>query len=214
MARVAATISPRQRAAFWAAHRIACVNLGIDTPDGREAYRKRVMMEEAGCEHLAQLGSTGDFDRVMARFAKDAGEWEMAGRFAAANEARKAALVRICCAQVMQLKGCPAGSTDGAEYLAGIVNQAGVACGRSLVDSGFWMDVNPERLMTLFQILDMYRRRLLRRMLDGRTARCLLGFDPTARYEPLPSGGVRVHYSSQAYADLSASISISVRRSA
>ena len=208
------TISQRQRQAFFRAHHAACVNLGYSTAEEREEYRKRVMREECGVEHIAQLGRTADFDKVMKRFASDAGDYETACRFAVGNEARKAVLIRICCAQVLQLKGCAAITTAAADYLAGIVEQARVPCGRDMLDSSFWMDVSPESLLVLFQILDTHRRRLLRAFFDGRTARAFLGFDPSIRYELLPGGGVRLAYDVTAYADLSSSIRVNVRRSA
>lgn len=209
----AATITQAQRMAFFRAHHAACINLGLSTTDEREDYRKRVMREEAGKEHLADIGRTDEFDKVMKRFAADAGDYETACRFAVGDDVRKAAVLRICCAQVMQLKFCPAGSTAAQDYLAGIVEQARIPCGRDLTDSSFWMDVSPESLMTLFQILDTHRRRLLRSLLDGRTVRTFLGFDAGVVYKPNPGGGVRLAYTPGAYADLSNRIRINVRRS-
>ena len=70
------TITQRQRMAFFRAHHAACVNLGLSTADEREEYRKRVMREEAGKEHLADIGRNEEFDKVMKRFAADAGDYE------------------------------------------------------------------------------------------------------------------------------------------
>ena len=204
-------ITPRQRMAFFRAHHAACINLGLSTSEEREEYRKRVMREEAGREHLADLGRTGDFDKVMKRFVADAGDYETACRFAVGDGARKAALIRICCAQVLQLKGCPAGTDEAANYLAGIVEQARIPCGRDLTDSSFWMDVAPDSLTVLFQILDTHRRRLLRGLLDASTARSLFGFDPSVHYEPNPAGGVRLSYDAAAYASLPSSIHVNIR---
>ena len=204
-------ITQRQRMAFFRAHHAACVNLELATADEREAYRKRVMREEAGKEHLADLGRTGDFDKCMKRFAADAGDYETACRFAVGNEARKAALIRICLAQIMQLKGCRAGSDECIDYLAGIVEQARVPCGRDCLDSSFWLDVSPDSLLLLFQILDTYRRRLLRGLLDSQTARSFLRFDPSVSYELLPGGGVRVAYGAHSLDDLSGSIRVNIR---
>ena len=204
-------LTARQRAAFWEAHRAACIELGFDTREEREAYRRVVMREACGKMHLAELNRTHDFDRVMSRFAKDAGDWQMAEKFAVADEARQMMLVRICCAQLMQLKGAPAGSTAASDYLAGVVEQARIPCGRDVADSSFWMDCNPSHLKTLFQILDTHRRRLLRELLDGRTARAFLSFDPVAVYTPRPDGGLRVTYDAQAYADIATSIRINMR---
>ena len=204
-------LTPAQRSAFFRALQAASIELGHATPEERETYRKTVMREECGKEHLAQLSRTKDFDACMRRFASDSGDYETASRFAVADEARKAALIRICCAQVLQLKGCVMGTTEAADYLAGIVEQARIPCGRCSTDSSFWMDVNPDHLVLLFRILDTYRRRLLTRLLDGRTARALKGFDATVVYEPLPTTGVRIVYNSRAYDSLT-SIRLNIRR--
>ena len=195
-------LTAAQRAVLFRALQAACVELGRDTPDAREEYRKQVMLEETGKRHLAQLNRTSDFDAVMLRFAKDAGDYAAACKFATADDHRKAVLLRVCCAQVLQLKGFPLGSTDAADYLAGVVEQARIPCGRNVRDSSFWMDVAPDNLLTLFQILDTHRRRLLRARLDGRTAQVLVGFDPTAVYGVLPEGGLRICYDPRAYDSL------------
>ena len=202
-------ITQKQRLAFFRACHAACINLGYSSSDEREEYRKRVMREETGKAHLADLGRTEDFDKVMKRFAADAGDYETACRFAVGDEARKAALIQICCAQVMQLKGAPAGSTDATDYLSGIVEQARVPCGRNLIDSSFWLDVNPDSLTVLFQILDTHRRRLLRQQL---ATFAIIGFDSNARYELIRGGGVRIIYDSSFYADLSSKIEVNIRR--
>lgn len=200
-------LTPAQRSAFFRALSAASIELGLDTAEDRETYRKTVMREETGKEHLAQLSRTKDFDACMRRFAADAGDYEAASRFAIADDARKAALVRICCAQVMQLKGCTAGTTEAADYLSGIVAQARVPCGRDIHDSSFWMDCAPGSLLTLFQILDTHRRRLLRGLVDGLAPRGFITFDPCAVYHPRPGGGVRITHDAHAY-DTLASVHI------
>ena len=206
-------LTSAQRSAFFRALQAASIELGHDTPEAREAYRKTVMREECGKEHLAQLSRTKDFDACMRRFASDAGDYETASRFAIADDARKAATLRICCAQVLQLKGCVAGTTEAADYLAGIVEQARVPCGRDVRDSSFWMDCAPGNILTLFQILDTHRRRLLRGLLDGSVADVFLGFDPTVVYQPRPSGGLSIAYAAHAY-DALTSVRISIRSAA
>ena len=207
------TLTPAQRSAFFRALQAASVELGHTTPGEREAYRKQVMREETGKVHLAQLSRTADFDACMRRFAADAGDYETASRFGIADVARKAALVRICCAQVMQLKGCVLGTTEAPDYLAGIVEQSRIPCGRDLRDSSFWMDCAPDSLLALFQILDTHRRRLLRGMFDGQGARGFLAFDPTVVYQPRPTGGVRLSYDAHAY-DTLTHIRINIRSAA
>jgi len=202
MPRKQSGLTPAQRSAFFRALQVASIELGHDTAEEREAYRKTVMREETGKAHLAQLSRTADFDACMRRFAADAGDYETASRFAVADGARKAALVRICCAQVLQLKGCMAGTTEAADYLAGIVEQSRVPCGRDISDSSFWMDCAPDNLLSLFQILDTHRRRLIRGLIDGRSARGFMAFDATAIYSLLPTGGIRLSYNAHAYDSL------------
>lgn len=201
-------LTARQRAAYWEAHRAACVELELSTRDERETYRKLVMREECGKLHVSQLSRTADFDRVMSRFARDAGDMAAAARFAVADEARQAALIRICLAQLMQLKGCPARSADGAEYLAGIVEQAQIPCGRDVRDSSFWLDCNPRHLVTLFRILDTHRRRMLRRL----SSSAPLSFDAKIVYALKATGdGVIINWQPAAYAELSQSIRINLK---
>ena len=75
-------LTPAQRSAFFRALQAASIELGHATPEEREDYRKTVMREETGKEHLAQLSRTKDFDACMRRFASDAGDYETASRFA------------------------------------------------------------------------------------------------------------------------------------
>lgn len=199
-------MTAKQRACFWEAHKAACIELELSTRDEREAYRKLVMREECGKEHVSELSRTADFDRVMARFAKDAGDWQAAAKFAVADEARQAALIRICCAQVLQLKGCADGSAAGAEYLAGIVEQARIPCGRDVRDSSFWLDVAPRSLVTLFRILDTHRRRLLKRISPAAP----LAFDANTVYTILPDG-IRLAYVPGAYDIHGDSIRVNVK---
>ena len=213
MPRKSSGLTPAQRSAFFRALQAASIELGYDTPEAREAYRKAVMHDECGKVHLAQLSRTKDFDACMRRFAADAGNFEEAARFAIADDARKAAILRICCAQVLQLKGCVAGTTEAADYLAGIVEQARVPCGRDVRDSSFWVDCAPGNILTLFQILDTHRRRLLRGLLDGRTARTFLHFDPSIVYQPRSSGGLGITYDAHAYDSLT-SVRIHIRSAA
>lgn len=200
-------LTARQRACFWEAHKAACIEMELSTRDEREAYRKRVMREECGKEHVSELGRTADFDKVMARFARDAGDWQAAAKFAAADEARQAALVRICCAQILQLKGCGEACTEaGAEYLAGVVEQARIPCGRDVRDSSFWLDCNPRSLVTLFRILDTHRRRLIKRLCPA----AALAFDAHTVYTVLPDG-LRSSFVPGVYDGRDSSIRVNVR---
>ena len=154
-------ITSKQRFAFFRALSAACQNLGLNTQEERDAYRKQVMREECKKEHLALLNRTTDYDRCMSRFARDAGDWQMASKFATGDTYRLAVMIRICCQQIMQLKGLPDGSDAAINYLRGILEQSQIACGTYVNDSSFWMDISKDSILTVFQILDTHRRRLL-----------------------------------------------------
>lgn len=187
------SLTKPQLAAYWRAATAAARNVGEPVDN----YRKRVMSEECGTSSVKALNRTSDFDKIMARFAVDAGDYEAAGRYATADARRLAVLVRICCAQVMQLKGEPEGSTASADYLAGIVRQAHLPCGT--LDGCFWLDCPPDSIRALFRMLDTHRRRLLRGMVEPSTIRRFLGFDSDVVYQPLASG-CRITYDADFYA--------------
>ena len=192
------SLTKPQLAAYWRSAAAAARNIGepVDT------YRKRVMSEECGVSSVKALNRTADFDKVMLRFSVDAGDYGAAGKFATAGAERLSRLVCICAAQIMQLKGAPAGSTAAAEYLAGVIKQACIPCGSDV--SGIWMDCPSDTLLALFHILDTHRRRLLRQLASPPSVRRFLGFDGDLVYVPIPSGGVRLVYDAAYYASFGA----------
>ena len=199
----ATTLTKAQISAYWRAASVAAWTIG----EPLEKYRKKVMLEECGLRSVKDLNRTTDFDRVMARFLADAGDYESAAKYAVGDSLRKAVLIRICCAQVMQLLGVTSGSSQALEYLAGIIRQANLKCG---YDTAFWMDCPPDSLTALFAMLDTHRRRLLKRLFDGDSAHGFLGFDPSVVYTVKPSGGVTMVFNKEAYSDLN-SIRLNVR---
>lgn len=172
-------ITSKQRFAFFRALSAACQNLGLNTQEERDAYRKQVMLEECKKEHLALLNRTTDYDRCMTRFAQDAGDWQTASKFASGDAYRLAVMIRICCQQIMQLKGMPDGSDAATNYLRGILEQSQIVCGTYVHDSSFWMDISKDSILTVFQILDTHRRRLLA---GYQSMRGMKGFDPQIVY--------------------------------
>ena len=192
------SLTKPQLAAYWRAATAAAREVG----ESLETYRKRVMSEECGVSSVKALNRTADFDKVMLRFAVDAGDYGAAGKFATAGAERLSRLVCICAAQIMQLKGAPAGSTAAAEYLAGVIKQACIPCGSDV--SGIWMDCPSDTLLALFHILDTHRRRLLRQLASPPSVRRFLGFDGDLVYVPIPSGGVRLVYDASYYASFGA----------
>lgn len=176
-------ITRPQMAAYWRAASAAAREVGepVDT------YRKRVMKELCGVDSVKKLNRTGDFDAVMSRFAEDAMDYAAATRYAVGDDRRLAAIVRICCEQIMQLVGTPAGSTAAQDYIAGIIRRAHILCGDPS-DAGYWLDLGADSLRAVFAMLDTHRRRLLRR--SGPNPG---GFDPSLVYTPTPEGVLAVH---------------------
>lgn len=172
-------ITRLQIAAYWRAAYAAAREVGepVDT------YRKRVMKELCGVDSVKKLNRTVDFDAVMSRFAEDAMDYAAATRYAVGDDRRLAAIVRICCEQIMQLVGTPAGSTAAKDYIAGIIRRAHILCGDP-TDPGYWVDLGRDSLQAVFSMLDTHRRRLLRRA----GLRAPGGFDPSLVYKPTPIG--------------------------
>lgn len=177
-------ITRLQMAAYWRAASAAAREVGepVDT------YRKRVMKELCGVDSVKKLNRTGDFDAVMSRFAEDAMDYAAATRYAVGDDRRLAAIVRICCEQIMQLVGTPAGSTAAQDYIAGIIRRAHILCGDPC-DAGYWLDLGADSLRAVFAMLDTHRRRLIRRFGGPNPG----GFDPSLVYTPTPEGVLAVH---------------------
>lgn len=149
-------ITGRQRALFFGLLARAAQARGLSSPADREAYRKAIMREEAGADHLADLDCHG-FDAVAKRFAADAEDWEQASRFAVGDDVRLQAVLNDMTAQVLSLTGAVDLSTM--DYLAGVARQA-----RLPTPSGaFDWDLSARDARRLLSMLDTHRRRLLRR---------------------------------------------------
>lgn len=177
-------ITRPQMAAYWRAASAAAREVG--EPVG--TYRKRVMKELCGVDSVKKLNRTGDFDAVMSRFAEDAMDYAAATRYAVGDDRRLAAIVRICCEQILQLVGTPAGSTAAQDYIAGIIRRAHILCGDPS-DAGYWLDLGADSLRAVFAMLDTHRRRLIRRFGGPNPG----GFDPSLVYTPTPEGVLAVH---------------------
>lgn len=170
------SITRAQYPKFFSMLRKAALNLGLDTPREVEEYRHKVMLEEAGCESIKQLNRKAAFDACISRFATDAGEYLAAIEIGLQETKRRAYVVKVMSIQIMQLKG--GSEIEARDYLEGLINQARIPCGVCTSDNSFWMDVSPTSLQHLLQILDTYRRKLLKANFPAFPAK----FDDTVRY--------------------------------
>ena len=153
---------------FWRAFGRAAAALGLAGKEETEQYRHKVMMEEAGCEHLRDISPTEGYDRVMYRLALDAGDWAACARFAVGAERRMSALIESCARQVIELKSieneaeADTPREAAIAYIVGVLRQAGF-----MIDTAgdeWWLDVPSGIAFTVFRILDTHRRRILRRL--------------------------------------------------
>lgn len=150
------TITEQQRRAFWRAFSTACRTLNLSDKEARETYRHDVLREAGGVDHLADLGRTSGYDRVMARLWQDAGDYEAAGRYIVASASRMQALCLDCAEQIIDLTGSGA---DALSYLRGILRQSRLAT----VTDDWALDVPESSARRVFLMLDTHRVRLLRR---------------------------------------------------
>lgn len=193
------SITRAQYPKFFSMLRKAALNLGLDTPQEVEDYRHRVLREEAGCESIKQLGRKADFDACVRRFAADAGDYLGAIEIGLMDVRRRAYVVKVMAVQIMQLKG--GSEAEARSYLEAIMEQAKVVCGRSASDNSFWMDVSEASLQKVLQILDTYRRKLLKANFPSFPAK----FDDTVRYSvdgPIrerTTGIPRTYYAAQPF---------------
>ncbi len=164
---------------FWRLFSKSCDAQGIPSNE-RDAYRKTIMLEECNAHHLADLDRCADFDRIMIRLALDAEDYELAARFDSGDERRMAHLVAVLAFQVMQLHG--AEEISAAAYVRGILQQAGFPC--RLDGAEWWLDLPGADLLSLFQMLDTHRRRLLKSLGWQRS----LKFHERATYRRTPAG--------------------------
>lgn len=153
--------SPRQIRAYGIAATAACLELGIAGAAEQHAYRAKVVEEETGCASIKRIRSEGDYEAVMARLWMDANDYQQAAKYSIGNERRMAYNVKVLAIQLMQLK-----STDEAEaksYIGGVLDRARIPNGTRADDDSYWLDIRPDQVTSLFQILDTERRRVLKR---------------------------------------------------
>ena len=83
------SLTPLQRRTFFMALRPAALEVGEDP----ESYRKRILKEELGVEHLGDVKRTGDFDKLMARLWSDRGDYVRALDYSKGSEVRLVHLI-------------------------------------------------------------------------------------------------------------------------
>lgn len=147
-------LSQSQRRTLFATIRAAAREQG----EQPEAYRKRVMAEELGVEHLSQVTATTGFDTLMARICRDAGDDANAIKYALATTTRLRHLITDAA------EALAPGNALG--YVAGVMIQSHTVRGydqptltaRLASDSG-WLDLTNPQLRRLLAMLKTHLRR-------------------------------------------------------
>lgn len=182
-----------QTKAFWRAFSNSCDSQKITDRADRESYRKQIMREELGAEHISQIDERGGFERIMARIWSDAGQYEIAGSYMVGDARRLGYLVCDCCEQVACLSRNEEPDVDA--YVCGILRQAGI-CVRPLYGDEWVLEVPERSTRAVFQILDTHRRRLLRRGGYRGRMRYHCGmrwrYDDDGQIIPIPPGDAKV----------------------
>lgn len=121
------TLTPAQRRAFFSTVRQAAQELGEDP----EVYRQRILKEELGVEHLADVRRGFDYDRLMARACRDSGDFDRAIKYAGGGAKRLKHLIVGAAEKIVAKKGDWTGTAY--DYIAGVMIQCGMVQGRPAV---------------------------------------------------------------------------------
>ena len=148
-------ITDSQRLMLLAAVRRAAGELGEE----QEAYRKRVMSEELGVDHLCDVSRGGGFDVLMARICRDAGDYDRAIGYSLSAAGRYRHVIVAAAEEI-----APGGAL---EYVAGVMIQSRMVrdeavpelAARLKADSG-WLDFTMPQMRRLLAMLRTYLRRL------------------------------------------------------
>lgn len=148
-------LSNAQRHILFGAVRKAAAELG---EANSEAYRKRVMAEELGVEHLSDVSRSWGFDRLMARICRDADDDARAIDYALSAIDRYRVLIVAAAEKIAP------GNALG--YVAGVMIQSRMVQGArpsvlaaSLATPSGWLGLDQAQLRRLLAMLKTHLRR-------------------------------------------------------
>ena len=139
-------------------------NAAIDCGEKPEDYRKRIMREELGVDHLSDVSRTDGFDRLMCRMLKDCGDYSHALDYVGGDVKRLRYLALSAAARI-----CDGAPLDVelmlCRYVAGvIINMKYSSLDRDALairlqrDDG-WDDFTPMQLKKVVAALNLQVRR-------------------------------------------------------
>ena len=147
-------LTQSQRRTLFATIRAAAREQG----EQPEAYRKRVMAEELGVEHLAQVSATSGFDTLMARICRDAGDLQRATMYVTQATRRLQHLIVEAARRIAP--------DDPCGYVAGVMQQSRLVplgdtatLADRLRNGSAWLDVPEPHLRRILAMLKTHIRR-------------------------------------------------------
>lgn len=150
-----------QRKTFFSLVRSAAAELGEEP----ETYRKRILREELGVEHMADVSRTDGFDKLMTRLWQDLGDYERASAYVGGSLIRLKHLIVAAAAEIVS----KAGKGTALDYIAGVMFRSGLiatkpskAWAESLASEGTWMAFSEREVRALLMMLNAHLARLRR----------------------------------------------------
>ena len=153
-----------QRKALFMGIRPAAIEVGEDP----EVYRKRILKEELGVEHLDEVSRNGGFDKLMSRIWADRGDYDQAAKYAISNLKRLRYRVVSAARRIVAAKDDWTGTAY--DYIAGVMIQCGMAQGRpsvvasELLSESGWLRFNELQLKRLLMMLNTHLGRIRKRV--------------------------------------------------
>ncbi len=155
------TLTPLQRRAFFMGLRPAAQEVGEDP----EAYRKRILREELGVEHMRDVDRGSGYDKLMSRIWQDRGDYERALDYARGSFSRLKHLIVGAAQKIVERKPDYHGSAF--DYIVGTMFRAkmidrepNVYDAERLARDANWAHFSEQQLKYLLMMLNAHLGRL------------------------------------------------------
>ena len=135
--------------------------------EDKEQYRKRVMRETVGVDHLSEVTRTDGFDRMMCRILQDRGDYQRASEYILGGLTRLRYLIREAAEKIVAATSYRGSAYD---YTAGVMIQNGMlpsytvrsSAAEKLMHEAGWLDYTDRQVKLVLIILQKEVARLKR----------------------------------------------------
>lgn len=155
-------LSKSQLGTFFSEVKKAAENVGQDA----EQYRKEIMLQEVGVEHLRDVTKTTGYDKLMQRVYSDQGNYEKALAFVDGDVKRMRFLAIRTATRILLNKGKTGiGDLAVMSYIAGLMIQMNLSgadrehLAAKLMRENGWDDFTPIQLRRVVAALTIHARR-------------------------------------------------------